>query len=103
LSKIFARGGWAVKGASTVAEGVVLVVEDPAPHWLILDLMLPDGDGADILRLIRDKDLDVRVAVTTGMSDSARLDLVRALAPDLLIAKPINLGELLKNLAVDND
>jgi len=100
LRRIFARSGWSVAVASTVAEGCGHLETAPHPDWIILDLMLPDGEGTEILRMIRRDAIQVRVAVTTGMSDTARLDVVRKLNPDMLLSKPINLSELFKTLVV---
>jgi CheY-like chemotaxis protein len=60
---------------------------------LIADLMLPDGDGADIIRVVRQRALPTRVIVTTGRSDDA-LAPVYALKPDRLFHKPVEMAEL---------
>src|SRR4051812_484712 len=52
LKVLFTRRGWEVAVASSVAEGLVLV--DQLPACIILDVMLPDGDGTAILRKVRD-------------------------------------------------
>jgi DNA-binding response OmpR family regulator len=96
LRSILARRGWSVQVASTVAEASPLL--DPAPAWLLLDLMLPDGDGTVILRRVREERLCTRVIITTGSSDRERLREVRALLPDLLLSKPIKLDQLFETL-----
>jgi DNA-binding response OmpR family regulator len=68
----------------------------------VLDLMLPDGDGASLLRAVREQSLRCRIAVTTGTNDTRRLRAVTALRPDLLLTKPINLAELLQGLDGDH-
>src|SRR5947209_6591904 len=90
LRTIFARRGWHVAVAGTVAEGLALL--DPPPHCVILDLILPDGDGEAILRQVRSSRLGTRVAVCSGTADPSRLATVRALAPEALLCKPIDLG-----------
>jgi DNA-binding response OmpR family regulator len=37
------RRGWEVQSASTLQDGIALL--DSKPDCVILDLMLPDGDG----------------------------------------------------------
>jgi DNA-binding response OmpR family regulator len=93
LRALFSRRGWDVLSAGTLAEAEPLLQTNPA--WMILDLMLPDGDGATLLRAIRAGGLEIRVAVTTGASDPDRLRAVADLHPTALFRKPVNLGELL--------
>ncbi len=85
--------GWSVAEVSTVAEGLGSL--DPAPDWVVLDLMLPDGDGETVLKKIRNDHLPSRVAVCTGAGDPARLAGVVALGPDLILSKPIDIFALL--------
>ena len=66
------------------------------PDTILLDLMLPDGEGSTVLRRVRDGGLPVKVTVTTASSDPDRLDQVRALRPDSLLKKPLDIFELLK-------
>ena len=96
MSAILSRRGWAVTAATTVAEALAAL--SIRPDWIILDLMLPDGDGAQILRAIRLANLPIRVAVTTGTGDPQRLAEVRSLGPDALFRKPIDLPGLLASL-----
>ena len=96
LQLLLAGQGFDVVIAGTLAEAVPLLFTSPT-HALI-DLMLPDGDGASILRTIRDKNLPIWVGVITGVSDPARLGLLNALQPKLLLQKPIDLPALFRAL-----
>lgn len=98
LRSIFTRRGWDVETGSTVHDALALL--EPVPNSVILDLGLPDGDGLEVLKAIRDKGLSVRVAVTTGVSDSARLKVVADLEPDIVLSKPVDLPELLEILGI---
>ena len=90
LRKLFRRKGWEVLSAMTVAGGLALL--EARPDCVILDLMLPDGDGAAILRKVRSDHLPIRVVVTTGLSDPTRLRAVADLKPDAVLQKPIDLA-----------
>jgi DNA-binding response OmpR family regulator len=98
LRAIFTRRGWDVRIAPTIAEARIIL--PLRPRYLILDLMLPDGDGAGILQQIRTQGLPIRVAVTTGSSDHHRLKAVTDLRPDVILTKPISLPELLQGLGI---
>ena len=89
LSKVFAKHGWQVRGAGSVADGLAALA--PRPNCLIVDLNLPDGDGTDLLRKARsDLGPNTIVVVITALSDPARLAQAAALRPDLMIQKPFD-------------
>ena len=94
---IFRRMKWDVSTASTVGEGL-RALHASSPDWIILDLMLPDGEGITVLREIRARGLQVRVAVTTGMDDARHLAEVASLRPDVIFRKPVDFQELLGTL-----
>jgi CheY-like chemotaxis protein len=100
LSGILRRRGFDVCIATTVSEGLNCLFD--APDWVVLDLMLPDGNGTTILRHIRTTHLHTRVAVTTAATDPLLLSEVRALNPDLLMNKPVDLASLIRALELPN-
>src|SRR5688572_18987105 len=57
--------------AGTLAEAMNEVKEQP--DFILLDLMLPDGDGAEVLQRVREQKLQSRVTVVTGTNDPDRL------------------------------
>jgi CheY-like chemotaxis protein len=91
--------GWDIRVAATIAEAKALLL--PCPDGLVLDLMLPDGDGVDLLEQVRAEGLPIRIAVTTGSADVRRLQAVADLRPDVLLAKPIHLPDLLRALDIN--
>lgn len=64
-----------------------------APKILILDLMLPDGDGTELLAEIRRAQRPITVAVVTGVSNQLKLHEVTAWKPDALFGKPIDIAD----------
>ncbi len=79
LRKIFSRLGWEVHSAMTVSGGLALL--SLKPEAVLLDLMLPDGDGEAVLRQVRSDCLETKIIVTTGIEDYARLNSVHDLQP----------------------
>jgi DNA-binding NtrC family response regulator len=96
LRSIFSRRGWAICTASTFAEAMALLDHGLEPDCLVLDLILPDGNGEEILRKVRSDGLRTRVAVCTGTEDKRRLESIRSMEPYRLLVKPIDLAELEK-------
>ena len=96
LRSIFSRRGWAICQAATYSEAMAFLDHGLEPDCLLLDLVLPDGDGEEILRKVRTEGLKTRVAICTGNHDSAKLSRVRSMNPNGLLLKPIDLAALEK-------
>jgi two-component system response regulator CpxR len=96
LRQLLRLRGCEVVLAGTRAEAVRAVEGDF--DAAIIDLMLPDGDGTEVVRLLRDQGRSTRIAITTAVSDADQLHRVKALAPDLVLSKPIDLRALLRGL-----
>ncbi len=99
LVAILTRLGWSVGGVSTIAEAHA-ALQHAQPDCIVLDIMLPDGDGAAILHMIRERKLPIRVAVVTGLHDPDRLAGINALQPEALLRKPIDISELVRKLGL---
>ena len=97
LTAILRSRGLRVTPAETLAEGMRQLASKP--DEVIVDLMLPDGDGATLLKYVRDKHLPMRVTVTTAVSDAPRLERVRQLHPDSLLTKPLDVPRLMEALS----
>lgn len=78
--------------AGTFLEGVAKL--SSKVRWLILDLRLPDGDGAALLRYIRQHELPVHVAVVTGAEDDSLLTDAVLLKPDAFFTKPVDFHDV---------
>lgn len=94
LMTVLNKLGYEVRQTSTLA-GAFDKLHEWTPAGLLLDLTLPDGNGIDVLRHIREHQLRISVAVITGEDDQQRLDDVRKLQPDAIFSKPIHLPELM--------
>lgn len=86
--------GFEALQAATVAEGMGLLAQNPS--CIILDLMLPDGNGAEILAYVRDRGLPMRIVVTTGAIEWQKMLKASPMPPDLILQKPVDFKEMLK-------
>lgn len=85
--------GHAVEHASTVAEGSALA-GGHAFDLVILDLVLPDGHGREVLCAIREADADVPVIVVSALGETDdKVELLDLGADDYLV-KPFEFAEL---------
>lgn len=94
LRIILTRRGYAVRVASGLSEAVQNLPS--TPDIILLDLMLPDGDGLELFARLGDLRASTRVIVTTAVSDPTRLLDARRQQPRAILQKPINLTELLR-------
>jgi DNA-binding response OmpR family regulator len=97
LVGVLAGDGQEVRWAQRAADARRLLA-DAVPDLVLLDLGLPDADGLDLCREIRDAHPDVVVIVVTARTDEA--DAVVALdgGADDYVVKPFRPVELLARL-----
>src|SRR4051812_26259194 len=87
LVSVLRKKGYAVETAGSVGDALVGLKWQP--RCLILDLMLPDGNGVTVLRRIRKSQMPIKVAIVTGVSDPFALDEITDLKPDAIFEKPV--------------
>jgi len=92
------RAGVVPHHAATVAEAKA-ILSQIKPSVVLLDLILPDGHGFEVLQALRDGDSDAPViVVTSGGSISSAVESMRAGAYDFLV-KPFSPERLQVTLA----
>ncbi len=87
------REGYAVEVAQTV-KAARACLEAKTYSLLLLDVTLPDGNGMDVCRLVRERDKLVPIIFLTAMDEE--VNVIRGLdsGADDYITKPFKLGEL---------
>ncbi len=92
LAAALAREGFAPLVAGTVAKGLELF-ESRSPDLVLLDVMLPDGDGREVLRRIRETSRTPVVMLTARGEEMDRV-LGLELGADDYVTKPFSAAEL---------
>lgn len=94
LSIVLEHNGFEVKVADDYASAAI-AVQDGDPALILLDLMLPDGNGLDLLRWVRD-DLgrNVPVVVLTAFRQEDKALRAFELGANDFISKPFRPREL---------
>ena len=75
-------------------------LEDILPDLVLLDLMLPDQDGLEIVRRLRKNPLTAKIPVIMVTARTTEMDLVKGLdsGADDYIKKPFSILELLSRI-----
>ena len=80
--------------AGSVSSAMSQLASEPAV--MILDLMLPDGNGSEVLEHVRRTNLPIRVAVATGTADWRSMVDEARLKPDAVFVKPLDFNQLVR-------
>jgi len=97
LRFFFRQRGWSCELSSTLQHALEMLDDNP-PRWIVLDLMLTDGDGSELLAEVRRRGLDCRVAVLSGMGAGPSLDRAKSMRPELVFAKPVEFGDMFEQM-----
>jgi len=89
--------GFDVRTATTGAEAL-RVAEEFKPHALILDVMLPDLDGFEVCRQLRESGQEVGVLFLTAKDSTDDKIKGLTLGGDDYVTKPFSLEELVARL-----
>jgi two-component system KDP operon response regulator KdpE len=88
--------GYQIKEATTAQEGLQMVAM-ARPDCIILDLGLPDMEGLDALKKLREWSQTPVIVLSVRNSEQDKIELLDAGANDY-ITKPFSMGELLARL-----
>jgi two-component system, OmpR family, KDP operon response regulator KdpE len=90
--------GFRVVEATTAKEGLQVITQQ-IPALVLLDLGLPDMDGKDVIRQVREWSATPIVVITARGEEASKIAALDAGADDYL-TKPFGVGELLARIRV---
>jgi len=64
------------------------------PDLVLLDIMLPKMDGLEVLRELKKKDLNVKIIMTTAISNPSAIQACIEAGASTYVVKPLNLESL---------
>ena len=98
LRTALAAEGFEVLTAVSVSEATALLAND-TPDVVVLDLGLPDGDGAQLVRAVRSRSAMPIIVASARHQEAEKISLLDAGADDYL-TKPFSVSELLARIRV---
>jgi two-component system, response regulator RegA len=97
LAKAMESRGFIVNTADTVAAGLKIAEATP-PAYAVVDMRLDDGNGLDVVELIRRKRPDSRMIVLTGYGNIATTVTAVKLGAVDYLAKPADADDVVAAL-----
>lgn len=94
LADNFRHDGYTVSIARDGNEGLRAAVAG-RPTLIVLDIMLPEINGYEICRLLRERELEIPILMLTAKGQESDIVLGLNLGADDYVAKPFSMKELL--------
>ena len=76
----------------------IQLANERTPNLVIIDLLMPEMDGAEVLRELRSRSPALPVIILTGHPDSKLLEQALPYSPFVLLAKPITPTKLMQTV-----
>jgi len=64
------------------------------PEWVFLDIKMPDMNGLEVLKKMKEIDPNIKVIMITGRNDESAQNEAQALGASDYLIKPIDLDDL---------
>tara|TARA_R110002094_G_scaffold7401_9_gene16589 strand:- start:13359 stop:13964 length:606 start_codon:yes stop_codon:yes gene_type:complete len=93
LAKAMEKRGFEVETAGSVAAGRAIATARP-PAFAVVDLRLEDGNGLDVVEVLRDKRADARVVVLTGYGAIATAVAAVKIGATDYLSKPADANDI---------
>ncbi|MCA1777404.1 MAG: ActR/PrrA/RegA family redox response regulator transcription factor [Loktanella sp.] len=102
LAKAMEKRGFTVETAETVAEGKLIATQRP-PAYAVIDLRLLDGNGLDVVEILRERRPDARIVVLTGYGAIATAVAAVKIGATDYMAKPADATDVMNALLATTD
>ncbi|RVT83435.1 response regulator transcription factor [Rhodobacteraceae bacterium CCMM004] len=102
LARAMEKRGFAVETADSVAAGRAIATARP-PAYAVVDLRLGDGNGLDVVEVIRERREDSRVVVLTGYGAIATAVAAVKIGATDYLSKPADANEITDALLTQED
>ena len=102
LAKAMEKRGFVVETAESVAAGRAIATARP-PAYAVVDLRLEDGNGLDVVELLRERRPDSRIVVLTGYGAIATAVAAVKIGATDYLAKPADATDVTNALLARKD
>ncbi|MCB5199185.1 two-component system, response regulator RegA [Loktanella sp. DSM 29012] len=102
LAKAMEKRGFVVETAESVAEGKAIASARP-PAYAVVDLRLEDGNGLDVVEVLRERRPESRIVVLTGYGAIATAVAAVKIGATDYLAKPADATDVTNALLAGQD
>ena len=102
LAKAMEKRGFEVETAGSVAEGRAIATARP-PAYAVCDLRLEDGNGLDVVEVIRERRPEARIVVLTGYGAIATAVAAVKIGATDYLSKPADANDITNALLATGD
>jgi two-component system response regulator RegA len=102
LAKAMERRGFAVETAGSVAAGKAIATARP-PAYAVVDLRLEDGNGLDVVEVLRERRPECRIVVLTGYGAIATAVAAVKIGATDYLSKPADANDVINALLQTGD
>lgn len=102
LAKAMEKRGFAVETADSIAAGKAIATARP-PAYAVVDLRLGDGNGLDVVEVLRERRPDARVVVLTGYGAIATAVAAVKIGATDYLSKPADATDVMNALLATPD
>ncbi|MCO4841658.1 MAG: ActR/PrrA/RegA family redox response regulator transcription factor [Yoonia sp.] len=102
LAKAMEKRGFSVETAGSVAAGRAIATARP-PAYAVVDLRLTDGNGLDVVEVLRERRPDARIVVLTGYGAIATAVAAVKIGATDYLAKPADANDIMNALLARTD
>ena len=102
LAKAMEKRGFDVETAGSVAAGQAIATARP-PAYAVVDLRLEDGNGLDVVEVLRENRPDSRVVVLTGYGAIATAVAAVKIGATDYLSKPADAMDIMNALLANGD
>lgn len=102
LAKAMEKRGFIPETAGSVAAGRAIALARP-PAYAVIDLRLEDGNGLDVVEVLRDRRPDCRIVVLTGYGAIATAVAAVKIGASDYLSKPADANDVTNALLSKND
>jgi len=102
LTRAMEKRGFSVEAADSVAAGKAIATARP-PAYAVIDLRLGDGNGLDVVEVLREKRPDAKIVVLTGYGAIATAVAAVKIGATDYLSKPADANDVTSALLASGD
>lgn len=98
INRLLTSTGWIESKEVTSGKDLLKVFEKVDPDFIITDIMMPEMDGYEVARNLREKGFEKPIIAISGRSEISERKKISAAGIDAFMLKPLNLQTLLDKI-----